>query len=71
MTERDPEHVGRLAATELGAEVPPDDAFEQQLPAAGDEDSADEELVEVPDDADPADRAEQARAVVLDDDEYR
>ena len=75
MTERDHESV-----SDLGAEVPVEDAVEQQQPAArgyevddGDgADPADEVLGELADlEADPADRVEQARTVTLDDDEYR
>ena len=62
MTEREMESPG--------IDVPEADAIEQHL------DVAEDELVEEPppgrpDEADPADRAEQARAVPSDEDEYR
>ena len=66
MTERDTEPT----VTVSGAEVPVEDAAEQQRLAADTEDG-DDEVTEVPVDADPADRVEQARVVPLDDDDYR
>ena len=58
-----------------GAEVPPEDAFEQQLPVTAgqeeDEQAAELPVSETPVEADPADLAEQNRVVELDEDEYR
>ena len=59
--------VGRVGGT-LDAEAPVADALEQQADVV---DAADEPASPVPDDVDPADRAEQARAVSLDEDDYR
>lgn len=66
MTERQT----RPGSDDLGVDVPEADALEQQRPAA-DTGEADDEVVEVPTEVDPADRLEQARAVGEDDDERR
>jgi hypothetical protein len=60
--------------TERDTETPEEDAAEQQMEAVDpseDEALGDEELDETPLEADPADAAEQKRAVSLGDDEYR
>jgi hypothetical protein len=65
MTERDQQ------GTIDDPEVPEEDALEQRLDPAADEDGdePDPEAMDV--EADPADVAEQSRSVDLDDDEYR
>ncbi|MBA2769135.1 MAG: hypothetical protein H0U35_08405 [Sporichthyaceae bacterium] len=65
MAERETDFDG-----EVGAEVPDADALEQRRPVSV-SDQRDDELAEFPVEADPADRAEQARVVETDDDEYR
>lgn len=56
--------------TEREPEVPTEDALEQEQPAdAAEED--DEPVVDVPAEADPADRVEQSRVVSTGDDDYR
>jgi hypothetical protein len=60
--------------TDSDREEPVDDVVEQQqsVPPAGIEESDEPELPgRIPLEADPADAAEQAREVRLDDDEYR
>lgn len=64
------EHGTETGIDELGAEVPAEDALEQRHEVTGTGD-ADEALTDAPDDSDPADRAEQARAVDTAEDEYR
>lgn len=66
MSERETE----ASTSELSPEVPPEDALEQQQPAT-DSEAVDDEVTDTPVEADPADRAEQARVVELDEDEYR
>jgi hypothetical protein len=56
--------------TDRDTETPEDDAAEQQLEVV-DPGEDDEELDDTPLEADPADAAEQKRAVSLGDDEYR
>lgn len=63
MTERETETPG--------IDVPPEDAFEQRLDVAEDEPEEEVPPPGRPDEADPADRAEQARVVSSDEDEYR
>jgi hypothetical protein len=69
MTERDQQ------GTIDDPEVPEEDALEQRLDAAADEDPDSDEDEPDPEalavEADPADVAEQSRSVDLDDDEYR
>lgn len=67
MSERETE----VETGELGTEVPAEDAFEQHRPATRAEEDEDDELVEAPIEADPADRSEQGRVVEADEDEYR
>ena len=66
MSERETE----VETGELGTEVPAEDAFEQRRPATRAEED-DDELVEAPIEANPADRSEQGRVVEADEDEYR
>ena len=63
------EQVQGSDPSDLSPEVPAEDALEQSQPAAAPED--DDLPAELPVEADPTDRAEQGRTVVLDDDDYR
>jgi hypothetical protein len=61
---------GRIRMSDMGLEAPDADAAEQDqdaIPVPGDADELDDFPLEVS----PADRAEQARELSLDDDEYR
>lgn len=61
--------------SELGSEVPTEDALEQRAPAGAVEEEAadgdDAGPADPPVEVDPADRLEQSREVGLDEDEYR
>ena len=58
--------------SERDLEVPEADAAEQDAVVVDDEvSSGDEDLSDVPVEVDPADRAEQLRSVVSDEDDYR
>jgi hypothetical protein len=63
------EEAARL--TDRDTETPEDDAAEQQMEAVDPGEDGDEEFDETPLEADPADAAEQQRAVSPGDDEYR
>lgn len=69
MTERETD----VARADLGPEVPAADAAEQAQPLGDAEEltAEQEELTEVPFDADPADHVEQVRTVPHDDEDYR
>jgi hypothetical protein len=55
----------------MDMETPEDDAAEQQREAVSTRESAPNDLIEVPDEVDEADAAEQTRDVGYDDDDYR
>ncbi|MCX3059400.1 hypothetical protein [Streptomyces beihaiensis] len=66
----DPETFSDRQPSEIGAEAPEADAAEQSADLTPEQDES-PDLTADPDSADEADRAEQARVVALDEDDYR